>query len=434
MITAFIIESYKNLQVQPEDLTNQILLHLSNQVSNLVANGNFVNSAASAFTAPSFQKSKAMIIINTLWFLSLTIAFITVSLGILVKQWFHELLAYDTHDPMERLKLRFFREAGLERWKVFAIASLLPVLLQLALLLFFIGLGVFLRQLDPVVAWVTNGVMILWLITFLFTITVPAFSSQCPYKIPILKTFMRWIRFESMIKLHQLSDRLWWNTTNNSISERITKIIRDWLTEYIKPRAIFEEESVSKDGSLGFPVILYARDLLRGENMNNSVVECFRGIPHEDMKKVSQDILDKTAVMNSAILPNVPGGQAKAVSKFLCEVSQDTHSLSIYFGQGFNPPLLALLYSVFTRIQSNAYDPARDFYTIPTDALSTLIYLIQAQSTSAAFSFLIMYSIRCRTMTDHPKNINSLFDELPEPEKREHDIGKPIVRLPPCSI
>lgn len=69
-----------------------------------------------------------MVLINTLWALSLVIALITASLGILVKQWLHELLSFETHDPKERLKLRFFREVGLERWKVFALASSLPLL------------------------------------------------------------------------------------------------------------------------------------------------------------------------------------------------------------------------------------------------------------------------------------------------------------------
>lgn len=40
---------------------------------------------------------------------------------------------------MERLKLRFFREAKVERWKVFAIALALPLLLQLALPAFSTG-------------------------------------------------------------------------------------------------------------------------------------------------------------------------------------------------------------------------------------------------------------------------------------------------------
>ena len=88
---------------------------------------------------------------------------------------------------MERLKLRFFREAGIERWKVFAIASALPLLLQLALLFFFVGLALFFQQLDTIVAWFTTGTAILWLVSLLFATITLTFSSQCPYKTPFLK-------------------------------------------------------------------------------------------------------------------------------------------------------------------------------------------------------------------------------------------------------
>ena len=162
-------------------------MQLSVQISHLSINGNFINSTIPDFTTPSFQKPRVMVVINTLWILSLLIALITASLGILVKQWFHELLSYETHDPMERLKLRFFREAGVERWKVFGIASALPFLLQLAFLLFFIGLALFFHQLDPVVAWFTTVTGILWLGSLLFATFAPTFSSQCPYKTPFLK-------------------------------------------------------------------------------------------------------------------------------------------------------------------------------------------------------------------------------------------------------
>ena len=175
-------------------------MQLAVQISNLSVNGNFVKSTVPDLGPPSFQKPRIFVIINTLWILSLLMALITASLGILVKQWFHELLSYETHDPMERLKLRFFRETGVERWKVFAIASALPLLLQLALLLFFIGLALFFHQLDAVVAWFMTSTGLLWLVFVLFVTFAPTFSSQCPYKTPFLKSGITWLR----LRIHWL--------------------------------------------------------------------------------------------------------------------------------------------------------------------------------------------------------------------------------------
>ena len=201
-------------------------MQLSAQISHLSINGNFITSTVPDFTSLSFQKSGIYSAINTLWVLSLLIALITASIGILVKQWFHELLSYETHDPMERLKLRFFREAGVERWKVFAIASALPLLLQLALLCFFIGLAFFFHPLDAVVAWSTTGTEILWLAFLVFATLAPAFSSQCPYKTPFLKGAISQLRVEFVYMpwLKNLTRWLWWKTSQ----ERFPKL-HDWI-------------------------------------------------------------------------------------------------------------------------------------------------------------------------------------------------------------
>ncbi|KAK7689232.1 hypothetical protein QCA50_007923 [Cerrena zonata] len=99
VITAFIIESYKTLQQQPENTTNQILLQISAQLASLTLSGNFINSTIPSFASPPFAPARFSVLINTLWLLSLVFALITASLGILVKQWLHELMARDTQDP-----------------------------------------------------------------------------------------------------------------------------------------------------------------------------------------------------------------------------------------------------------------------------------------------------------------------------------------------
>ena len=94
VVTAFIIESYKSLQQQLEDLTNILLIQLINQTSHLSINGNLINSTIPTLNIPSFETSRVSSVVNTLWFLILLIALITASLGILVKQWVHDLLYY----------------------------------------------------------------------------------------------------------------------------------------------------------------------------------------------------------------------------------------------------------------------------------------------------------------------------------------------------
>ena len=85
-------------------------------------------------------------------------------------------MAQGTQDPKFRIRIRFFRSEGLDRWQVFQIAAGLPLLLQVALLLFFIGLAEFLVLLHPVVGWVSAATIIAWAAIFLFTIFAPMWS------------------------------------------------------------------------------------------------------------------------------------------------------------------------------------------------------------------------------------------------------------------
>ncbi|KAK7677500.1 hypothetical protein QCA50_019506 [Cerrena zonata] len=199
VLSAFVIETYQNLQEDPIDTNTRILTQISSQLASLAVSGNFINSTIPSFnpsstSSLSFTAPISFVRINTLWSCSLVISLITASFGILVKQWFHEYMAQDTQTPLLRLRIRFFRTEGLEKWQVFELAAALPLLLQIALLLFFIGLSEFLRQLNPVVGWATTGVILAWLAIFVFTTIAPLLSSQCPYKTPILKRPLTYLR------------------------------------------------------------------------------------------------------------------------------------------------------------------------------------------------------------------------------------------------
>ena len=169
-------------------------MQLSRQLSGLSLPGNITNSTLPSLANETFTPPQSSVRIATLWSWSLIIALIIASLSILVKQWLHEFLARDTQDPREQVNIRVFRDEGMRKWRVFELAAFLPLLLQMALLLFFIGLSEFLRELNPVVGWSTTGIMIIWLTVFTFMTFAPIFSSQCPYKTPSLKHWFSAIR------------------------------------------------------------------------------------------------------------------------------------------------------------------------------------------------------------------------------------------------
>ncbi|KAK7691909.1 hypothetical protein QCA50_005314 [Cerrena zonata] len=195
VITAFLIESYKTLSPDPAEVSLQVLLHISLQLSNFTANGSRSSEIVPNFLSPSgFTPSRGSIMTNAAWFSSLTISLMAASYGMLVKQWLREFLAVDYPSPLERLRVRCFRYPALSQWKVFEIVGVLPLLLQLALGLFFLGLCFFASSIHPTIQRTIIPLVVLWA-TLLFAATLaPLFSSRCPYKATFLKSVMKSLR------------------------------------------------------------------------------------------------------------------------------------------------------------------------------------------------------------------------------------------------
>ncbi|KAF9568181.1 hypothetical protein CPC08DRAFT_718824 [Agrocybe pediades] len=149
VVTSFAIDSYKFLQVDPEgkvpDLLNQILESLSNST-------NEISSPASDPTV-----DRTFVRINIYWFISLSLSLITVLLGTTCMQWLREYKHLGSLSFKDALILRNLRYEGLIKWKVPFILSILPFLLQAALILFFAGI-----------------VELMWTLNFCVTVTIVA--------------------------------------------------------------------------------------------------------------------------------------------------------------------------------------------------------------------------------------------------------------------
>ncbi|KAF8867755.1 hypothetical protein BD779DRAFT_934082 [Infundibulicybe gibba] len=167
VVTAFTIESYKWLQPNPQDMSNQILLNISAQLGN----HNITTSAP-----PPFSPSASSIRINIVWFLSLSLSLGVGLFGIVCKQWLRRYKR-DVSLPYEKdLALHQFQYEGFMRWGPVDILRALPPLLELGVLFFFIGLVDFLQSLNveaaiPVVIIMGAGIALCFVAT-----TAPAFQ------------------------------------------------------------------------------------------------------------------------------------------------------------------------------------------------------------------------------------------------------------------
>lgn len=114
--------------------------------------------------------------------MSLVLSLMAASIAILVKQWLHEYTDLTSSQVEEHVHIRQYRFGGYRRWRVSTIMKLLPLLLQISLLLFFIGLAVLLWTVSIPVTTFVMAPTVVWLIFWLSTIALPSVYGDCPYK------------------------------------------------------------------------------------------------------------------------------------------------------------------------------------------------------------------------------------------------------------
>ncbi|KAK7685448.1 hypothetical protein QCA50_011311 [Cerrena zonata] len=190
IVAAFTIESYKNLQPDPmlasSTLLAQLVLHF---------NGTSGLQDAGYTFAPLPSSAASMdVVVNSLWFVSLICSVITASVGIFVKQWLRDYINIACSSSEEWVRIRQIRHESIHQWRVFELSTFLPLLLQFALLLFLIGLALFLLSINQVVGWIVTTGVIFYVSGLVFIVVIPMISAGCPYQIAFLRQTAEYIR------------------------------------------------------------------------------------------------------------------------------------------------------------------------------------------------------------------------------------------------
>lgn len=193
VVTGFNIQAYPLLQPSPDDPSAAILAQISAQLSSLQINGQTITStqppAQVQMTTPFVSTS--LIVINALWFTSLILSLFATSVCILLKQWLREYTNLPLPYPEQNLRLRQIRYEGIKRWPLKEIMTLIPLLLQISLILFLVGLIDLVWMLNSTVAIIVTVFVSLILAFTLMTTVLPAFFVSCPYKSPQSRVFFR---------------------------------------------------------------------------------------------------------------------------------------------------------------------------------------------------------------------------------------------------
>ncbi len=183
VLTAFNVESYHLLQPDPSDPTLAVLKQISAQLNGYTFTPPFLNATNTTVpTVSPFQAPAAAVWLNSLWFSSLVFSFASALLALFVNQWIYEATVVGT--SRESARLRQYHFNGLLKWRVGTVVAVLPILLQLASVLFLAGLLVLLWTLNNTVAAITS-ILVAIVFTFVIGFTLlPVFKSDCSYGSP----------------------------------------------------------------------------------------------------------------------------------------------------------------------------------------------------------------------------------------------------------
>jgi hypothetical protein len=189
-LSAFLIFTITQLQPNSTDISKDILLHISLQLS---------NSSFPAYVEPQFIVPPKVAAINTLLFTSLALVLIDAYLAMLTKSWLRDFDQSwrSLNDPKERARTREMRIQGLERWKLAWVVALLPLLIQGSLVLFGVALLILLFNLHHPTAYTTLAIFAAAICFYFCTSVVSALDTNAPFTSPLsrgLKALLRQCR------------------------------------------------------------------------------------------------------------------------------------------------------------------------------------------------------------------------------------------------
>ncbi|KAG8963715.1 hypothetical protein FRC05_004549 [Tulasnella sp. 425] len=177
--SAFLALTLPEMSADPADDTNALLLQL-------VTGGNSSIHSAEDLPSASFSPTSAILPVNILFSLSLTLALLAAFLAVLGQQWlvYYRKRSGGGAEAQRWEQLR--RYLGAKRWRLEAILDdILPSLLQLGLVIFCISFVLYLGTLNGPMCYTVAVPMGLAFTCILLMAVCAACDHWCPFKSPL---------------------------------------------------------------------------------------------------------------------------------------------------------------------------------------------------------------------------------------------------------
>jgi hypothetical protein len=248
VIASFLSVSYNELSPSPGNITNALLVQISQQLGN-----NSQSAAPVTLTGiGQFTPSGSAIRVNLTWFLSLVLSLVAALNATLFQQWSRRYLELTRHRvaPHKRARTRAYMYHGIESFRMSRAVKAMPMLLHLSIFLFFAGLIDFLWNTNTFIGfWIFGVISVFTILYFALTLS-PSIYLNCPYSTPLSEISWRFAQRLFLIMLYFIrglenslptflfSGRIptnqptpeqgWWTQWRNTVKARIDER-RKWL-------------------------------------------------------------------------------------------------------------------------------------------------------------------------------------------------------------
>ena len=142
------------------------------------------NSTSGPYVAPVFSPPPYAVAVNALFFASLSVVLLAAFLCMLIRGWMQEFdrKLQGILDLEKRAVIKELREQGLARWRLPEMVAILPSLIHISLLLFFIGLVLYLLQVHPLLAFLSITIFGLGVLVYFLSIIISAVDDFSPFR------------------------------------------------------------------------------------------------------------------------------------------------------------------------------------------------------------------------------------------------------------
>ena len=183
-LSAFLIELLNRLEPDPLDTIQDVLIYQTQMMR---------NSSLGPYVQADFSPPEYIVVVNVLFYASLGVMLLAAFIAMLIKTWVDEFNRglQGMTIPEQRAKTREFRYLGMEYWKLHWMVALQPLLIQLSLILFAVGLVVFLFHINKPSFRITGAIFGIGVIYYEITTFISIFVTSSPFHSPLSRVFGR---------------------------------------------------------------------------------------------------------------------------------------------------------------------------------------------------------------------------------------------------